>query len=137
MAAALLRQALTAAGRPDIEVLSAGTGAWEGAPASEGSYLVSLEDGVDLSHHRARALTPDVVQQSSVILTMSRSHLARVRELGGGGRAHLIGEYAGLDGNTEVSDPFGGELDGYRETFRRLQSLLPALVRRITDSARP
>jgi protein-tyrosine-phosphatase len=68
---------------------------------------------------------------------MSRSHLARVRELGGGGRAHLIAEYAGVVGETEINDPYGGELEEYRETFRRLQSLLPAVVRRVTESARP
>ena len=39
-----------------VEVRSAGTGAWEGAPASEGSYLVALERGLDLSGHRARLL---------------------------------------------------------------------------------
>jgi protein-tyrosine-phosphatase len=136
MAAALLKQAFIAAGRPDVEVTSAGTGAWEGTPASEGSYLVSLEHGVDLSHHRARLLTRELVQEATVILTMSRSHLARVRELGGGGRAHLIGEYAGLDDDVEINDPYGGELEEYRETFRRLQSLLPAVVRRVTESAR-
>jgi len=37
---------------------SAGTGAWDGAPASEGAYLVGLERGLDLSGHRARLLTP-------------------------------------------------------------------------------
>ena len=60
LAEALLRQALAARGVTGVEVSSAGTGAWEGAPASEGAYLVALEHGLDLSGHRARLLTSEV-----------------------------------------------------------------------------
>lgn len=49
LAEALLRRALEERGVTDIAVSSAGTGAWEGAPASEGAYLVGLESGLDLS----------------------------------------------------------------------------------------
>src|SRR5437867_6412396 len=96
LAAALLERALVERGIEGLAVASAGTGAWDGAPISEGAYLVGLEHGVDLSNHRAQLLTRELVDQADVILTMSRQHLARARELGGGGRAHLLGEYAGL-----------------------------------------
>jgi protein-tyrosine phosphatase len=134
MAAALLRRALDEQDRADIEVESAGTGAWEGTPVSEGSYLVGLEQGIDLSAHRARVLTRELVDQAHLILAMSRAHLARVRELGGGARAHLLGEYAGLEGaDAEVEDPFGGALDDYRQTYQTLAAMVPALVTRIAE----
>lgn len=135
MAAGLLRAALREAGRTDIEVASAGTGAWEGAPVSEGAYLVSLERGIDLSDHRARLLTRDLVAGADLVLAMGRSHLARVRELGGGARAYLLGEFAGLDGpDAEIPDPFGGELAEYRETFRRLAAIIPVVATRLRDA---
>lgn len=134
LAAAMLADALRAADLP-VEVNSAGTGAWEGAPASEGSYLVALERGLDLSGHRARLLTRTLVDEADLILTMSRPHLARVRELGGAGRAHLLGEYAGLAGpRADVADPFGGDLDDYRATMRMLADLLPTVVARIAGT---
>src|SRR5262245_63475713 len=95
IAAALLRRELAASGRHDVSVESAGTGAWEGAPASEGAYLVMLEREIDISGHRARPLTPEMVQQADLILTMGRLQLGKVRELGAGARARLLGEYAG------------------------------------------
>jgi len=98
LAEALLRQALAARGVVDVEVSSAGTGAWEGAPASEGAYLVALELGLDLSSHRARLLTSEVIAESDLILTMARHHRARVLELGAGGQVHLLGDYAGRGG---------------------------------------
>jgi protein-tyrosine-phosphatase len=132
MAAALLEHALARSGVQDVEVLSAGIGAWEGAPASEGAYLVMLEDGLDLSAHRARLLTPELVESADLVLTMSRSHLGRVRELGAGSRAHLLGEFAGRTGeHAEIRDPFGAELEQYRETYRDLAGMMPAVVDRL------
>ena len=136
LAEALLVRALDEAGRTDVVVGSAGTGAWDGAPASEGSYLVGLEHGLDLSSHRARLVTRTMVDESRLILAMSRTHLAMVRELGGAGRAHLLGEYAGFIGpRAEIDDPFGGELEEYRATFRTLAGMVPAVAARITGTA--
>lgn len=129
LAEALLRSALGDRG----SVSSAGTGAWEGAPASEGAYLVGLENGLDLSGHRAQMLTRELVASADLILTMSRHHAARVADLGGAGRVHLLGEFAGRTGPAaEVSDPFGGDLDEFRETFAELADLVADAVPRLT-----
>lgn len=135
MAEAMLRQAGAAAGVRDLEVSSAGIGAWEGAAASEGAYLVLLEQGLDLSNHRARLLTPELVEQADLILTMARSHLGRVREMAGGARAHLLGEYAGRTGDPEVRDPYGAELEQYRETHRELAAMISAVLSRLSGGA--
>jgi protein-tyrosine-phosphatase len=136
MAEALLRKAVSDAGVSSIEVSSAGIGAWEGSAASEGAYLVMLERGFDLSGHRARLLNQELVDGSDLILNMARSHLGRVRELGGGARAHLLGEYAGRgDERAEVKDPYGAELDMYRETYRELTEMMPAVLARLGDRA--
>jgi protein-tyrosine-phosphatase len=79
-----------------------------------------------------------MVEESSVILSMSRTHLARVRELGGAGRAHLLGEYAGFAGaRGEVDDPFGGDLEEYRATLRTLAGIVPAAVARFNGATPP
>jgi protein-tyrosine-phosphatase len=136
MAEVMLRQAAEAAGVGHLEVSSAGIGAWEGAAASEGAYLVLLEQGLDLSSHRARLLTKELVDESDLILTMARSHLGRVREMGGGARAHLLGEYAGRAGeSSEVRDPYGAELEQYRETQRELAEMMPAVLSRLSGGA--
>ncbi|HEV8612258.1 MAG TPA: low molecular weight protein arginine phosphatase, partial [Gemmatimonadales bacterium] len=136
MAEAMLRHALEAAGVQGITVESAGIGAWEGAAASEGAYLVLLERGLDLSAHRARLLTRELVSQADVILTMGRIQLGKVRELGGGARAHLLGEYGGRQPEgVEVADPYGADLDEYRETYRQLAELMPAVVSRLAGAA--
>lgn len=137
LAEAMLRRELERVGRADIDVTSAGTGAWDGAPVSEGAYLVGLEHGLDLSAHRARLLTRDVVQHADVIFTMARHHRARVQELGGDERTFVLGEYAGRTGpEAEVSDPFGGNLEVYRQTYQELEELICTGVGRLVKEHR-
>ena len=136
MAEALLRDAAAARGL-DVVVSSAGAGAWDGAPVSEGAYLVGLENGLDLSNHRARLLRREIVRGADLILVMSGHHLARVAELGGEDKAHLLGAYAGREpGRTEVTDPFGSDLASYRNTFTELQELIGAVVSRVAGTVR-
>jgi protein-tyrosine-phosphatase len=137
MAEALLRQALAAKGVTQVSVSSAGTGAWDGAPASEGTYLVGLENGLDLSEHSARLLTREIVREADLILVMSGHHLARVAELGGENKVHLLGTFTGQEGEqAEVSDPFGSDLASYRSTFAELQGLIGGVVSRVAGTVR-
>jgi protein-tyrosine phosphatase len=137
LAAAMLRQKLGQQGRDDIEVLSAGTSAAHGEPASEGSYLVALEHGVDLSAHAARLLTEEEIETADLILGMSEHHVQRAGELGAGNRAWLLGRYAGVRGpEAIVEDPFGGDLREYRSTYEQLDGLLDAVATRILKETR-
>jgi protein-tyrosine-phosphatase len=132
MAEAIARRLLDVRGLQDVEVSLAGTAAWDGAPASEGAYLVTLEHGLDLSAHRARQLTTDRVTGADLVLGMSAHHVERAVDLGGAGKSYLLGEYAGRPAaEAQVDDPFGGDLEEYRTTFSRLEELLASAVARL------
>lgn len=116
----------------EIRVTSAGTSAWDGSPASEGSYLVALERGLDLSTHRARLLTPELVQRADLILTMSEAHAHRIADMGGAMKVHTWTGYADVPGVVpEIPDPFGGDVRHYRETAELLASVLDGIVERL------
>jgi protein-tyrosine-phosphatase len=137
MAEAMMQEALVSRGVEQVTVSSAGTGAWDGAPVSEGAYLVGLEHGLDLSSHRAQLLTRELVKSADLILTMSGHHRARVAELGGEDKVHVLGEYAGRDeSRAEVSDPFGSDLASYRQTYEELQELIGGVVSRVAGTVR-
>jgi protein-tyrosine-phosphatase len=121
-----------------ITVSSAGTSAWDGSPASEGSYLVALERGLDLSTHRARMLTTNQVQQADLILTMTAAPASRVADLGGATKVATMSEFAGQEGGgQDVPDPFGGDVESYRATAELMSGLIEAIVVRLReDSAR-
>jgi protein-tyrosine-phosphatase len=139
LAAALLTAHLERAGMADrVRVTSAGTSAWDGAPASEGSYLVALERGLDLSPHRARMLTPEMVRRADLVLTMSEGHARRVADLGGAHKVHTWGGYGdGPDAPSEITDPYGGDVGDYRATADLLDDLALPIVRRLTAELAP
>lgn len=120
----------------DVTVASAGTSAWDGSPASEGSYLVALERGLDLSTHRARMLTPDQVQRADLILTMTAAHASRVADLGGASKVATMAEYARADvSQRDVPDPFGGDVEAYRATADLMSTLIEAVVERLREDS--
>jgi protein-tyrosine-phosphatase len=132
MAESLARKLLDEKGRADIEVSSAGTAAAVGSPASEGAYLVGMEKGLDLSAHTARQVTEALIEDADLVLGMSPSHVQRAQMMGGRGKTYLLGAFAGEDrDHSEVEDPYGGDLDDYRNTYAQLESLLTAAIGRI------
>ena len=132
LAEVILRRALQDAGVADAEVSSAGTGAWIGEPASEGAYLVGLERGLDLADHRARLLSEKLVAESDLILVLARGHRKKVEGLGGGAKARLFGEFAGLTGDAaEVPDPVGGPIEGFRRVADQIETMARAVARRL------
>ncbi|MCU0636488.1 MAG: low molecular weight protein arginine phosphatase [Gemmatimonadaceae bacterium] len=141
LAEVIARHVLAARGVEDVHVGSAGTNAWDGASASDGSLLVAMEHGLDLSGHRARAITRDLVDSADLLLTMSTSHLERVEALGGADKSHLLTAFAaggsGRDGGRPVHDPFGSDLVVYRETYDELYEEITRVVDRLVDARRP
>ena len=138
MAGALAKRIAAERGLDDIEVTSAGTSAWEGAPASDGSLLVGLERGLDLGEHRARQLTRAMVHEADVILAMGPHHIERIDAFGGGRKAHLLTSFAS-HGKIErgISDPIGGELDVYRATVDELDREIRRAFDRIVAERTP
>ena len=122
LAEAIARKITIERGLHEVEVSSAGTSAWDGAPASDGALLVGMERNMDLSHHRAQSLTRELVRETDIILAMGPHHLERIEALGGSGRAYLLSDFASHGKSVRpISDPIGAELDVYRATTDELE----------------
>ena len=141
LAEALAKHVAIERGLSEMDLTSAGTSAWDGAPASDGALLVGMERGLDLSQHRAQTLTPELVRQADLVLAMGPHHLERIEALGGSGKAHLLTEFASRGAvSRPVNDPIGGELEVYRTTADELEQEVRRVFDRITadrSSERP
>lgn len=134
LAEAIARKVALERGRDDVTISSAGTSAWNGAPASDGALLVGIERHLDLNAHRSRMLSPELVADATLILAMGPHHIERIAALGGASKAYLFTDYA--ERSTEgraISDPFGGDLDAYRACADELESLVGKMFDRITS----
>ena len=130
IAEAIAHKLIIERGLSDVELSSAGTSAWDGAPASDGALLVGMERGLDLSQHRAQTLTRDLVRDADLVLAMGPHHLERIEALGGSGKSYLLTDFASHGASARpVNDPIGGELEMYRATLDELEQE----VRRVFD----
>jgi protein arginine phosphatase len=133
LADALARKVIVERGLTEVEVQSAGTSAWDGAPASDGALLVGMERNLDLSQHRAQTLTRELVRDADLILAMGPHHLERIEALGGAGKSYLVTEFASRGASARpVNDPIGGELEVYRTTADELEQEVRKVFDRIT-----
>jgi protein arginine phosphatase len=138
LAAAISARALKQRGWSHVRVESAGIATHPGAPASEYALLVASEEGIDLSSHQSQSITPELLDWADLILAMSPSHLLAVSELGAGEKAGLITDFLEDEGaGLAIEDPFGGEPEHYRETYRQLQHAIDALLSRLEPILSP
>lgn len=137
MAEAIARREVERRGWRFVEVASAGVAAHAGAPASAEAVRVAAEAGLFLEEHRARPLSPELLERADLVLTMSPAHLAKAGPAGGGDRAHLLSEFAGLPTESGIADPFGGSVQRYRDTFRELEQLVRAALDRVEPFVAP
>ncbi len=89
---------------PAVSVNSAGLGALVGRSAdSQVQTLLSMR-GLDITNHRARQVTSDILLSSDLILTMDTEQCDQLRFQYPStcGRVHRIGKW----GDHEVMDPF-------------------------------
>jgi len=114
-----------------LVVESAGTGALPGSPATDPAILVGIERGLDLSGHRSRAVTADMASPATLFLAMTTGHVAAVRAAAPDARVALLDDFAsGGASRHPVPDPFGGDLEDYRDAADRIEKMLgPALDR--------
>ncbi len=137
LAEALFREALG----PDsgrVEVVSAGTAASEGQPASVGASTVAARAGLDLGGHRSRRASAELVAGADLVLVMEHEHARVARALGADpSRTHVLSEWPEPgDPSLAVSDPFGGSLEGYEECLGRIRCHVDRIVPRIREALR-
>jgi protein-tyrosine phosphatase len=102
MAAAALAHRL--AGRSeDVSVSSAGIAALVGQPADPIAVELMRQRGLDLSSHRARQVTEQLVMAADMVIVMEQGHVKAIESAfpRARGRVHRIGRWGGFD----VPDP--------------------------------
>jgi len=130
MAAAYFAHLCRKAERNDIAVLSAGTFAGNGIPASENAVKVMADYNIELKNHRSTILTRELVKDIDHIFTMTEGHRLQVASIdaGAGEKTKLL-----LDFSTggSVADPFGGSYAVYKECFEQMKQALDNLFLQI------
>ena len=114
----------------DIRIESAGLFAAEGASASVNSIDALKKYDIDLSYHRSKQITADLINQCDLILTMTAAH-KQALEAVATDKVFTLTEYVGAKG--DIRDPYGGDLGIYEETAEELYGLLELLADKLSE----
>ena len=103
-----------------VDVISAGAFAMAGAPATPQAAQAVKSLGGDLSRHRSRPLTVELIHQADAVFTMSRSHAAAVAAL----VPSASDKTFTLDPAGDIEDPIGGDLSLYQQLASQIEKLV-------------
>ena len=117
MAEGIFRKMMQELGMEDkVLCQSAGLSAVEGDPVSENAVLACREIGVDISEHTARRISGEELPVWDLYFPMSKTHGYILAQAGVPQTKIYIPKY--------IADPFGQDLDVYREVRDKLRSQL-------------
>ncbi len=119
------------------EAKSAGIYAAGGSAASSQTELVLKELGIHIDH-ASSPLTEELLEWADLVLTMTESHKKMI------GREYpqtldklfTLKEYTGGGGTAgkDVSDPFGGSAQVYRQTRKEIEAEVDRLIEKLEEN---
>ena len=134
MAEYLFRDLLKKRSIDTISVSSAGVAAFPDDLASDCAEQVLDERGIDMSGHRARHLTSEIIEEADIILTMMCSHRDLIvhRVPKAENKTYVLKPYAlriGAEKNdADIRDPYGMSVVEYRNCAEEINQLLIKLL---------
>jgi protein-tyrosine phosphatase len=137
MAEVLFEQLLKERGELEAwRVESAGVWAYGGSQATGHAQTVVGERGLDLTEHRSKSTSPQLVMDFDLLVVMEEAHKSELQSLypGIARKIYTLRELAG--GQGDFKDPVGGSLEEYRKTRDELEDLLKEAYPRILKLVR-
>ncbi len=108
----------------DIEVGSAGVGAFPGDAVSINSILVAGNRGIDISDHRARNINPEHLLTTDLFCCMSDSHKQVLLRHCDENKIVVL----------DVADPYGRPIEVYEECAKQIESKFPEILCKIQNT---
>ncbi len=132
MAEGLLKHAL--AGQPEplrsLKVISAGVATRPGEAVSENSVIALKKAGIDISGHRSRPVTQELLDGALVVFGMTESHRAIIqfKSLPVPERLYLFRDFLPPPAEKEIGDPYGGPLKVYEASRDEMVEAIPSII---------
>lgn len=124
-------------GGEKIKVMSAGTGAFPGSPASPQAVEVLKRKDIDLSDHKSQRISPDMLDKADFIFTMTVIQKQQVLFMNPAakGKTFTLKEFAYPDSldDLNIADPYGGDVDCYEKCAEQLEAAIQKMLDRIFE----
>ncbi|MBR5273336.1 MAG: low molecular weight protein arginine phosphatase [Clostridia bacterium] len=99
---------------------SAGLSAFDGEAASENSIEAMNELGIDITSHRSKTVTRDLLDETDLIVCLSKGHFDILRNFVDEKKLKILG--------SGITDPFGMRYSEYVRTRDEIETALRQLL---------
>lgn len=132
MAEMITKDLLNKADINNIEIYSRGLSVFGPSPLSPHVETILSKQVINISSHCSRILLEDDLTDHTLILTMTDAHKQLVNHLFPtySNQTYTLSEYV-IGTNIDIQDPYGGDLNTYKECFFQLEELLAILVKNL------
>lgn len=116
---------------PNIQVESAGLAAWEGDSASSQALEVLSEKGIDLTSHRARRVSREILAEADWIIPMTADQEKRLLAMFPEFNSQIkrLGAWSTQVEDYDIIDPWGGSVQVYRKSAEDIEFLIREIKR--------
>ncbi|MHB1125876.1 MAG: low molecular weight protein arginine phosphatase [Bacillota bacterium] len=137
MAEVIAKNLLARQNIASLRIMSAGVAAFNGAPATPEAVKVMSEKGIDLNGHRATQVTPEMIAEADLILTMTWGNKEQINRITpqAQDKVYLLKEFILQSENVaedlDITDPYGAPLEVYRECARELEESIARIMEQL------
>lgn len=131
MAEHLLKKILKKNG---VKVASAGTSVISSTQIPSVMLEILAKEEIDISCHRARQLTREIIDEASLVLAMESCHKRNILYYypQSSGKVFLLKEFIG-EGEIGIADPFGGSKEAYMRAFSQIKEAVEKLRKKVLN----
>lgn len=121
----------------NINVSSAGISTFEGDSANEKAIYTLRNKGIDIKSHKSRQITKEIIENSDLILTMTKSHKRMILNALPEylNKIFTIKEYVYINNNEEltgknldIADPYGLDYNIYEKCAAEIEENLKKII---------
>ena len=134
----LFKKLVKQKGRKGLFAESAGLYALRGNLATSLAQRVATEYGVNLSEHKAKPVTKELVEWSDLILVMEKSHEETLLTAfsGAADKSYLIRRFGRFGSKSRgIADPYGLNYDAYRFCYLDIEDAIKGLIDYLSNNS--
>lgn len=135
MAAAIFNHFAEQAKQLDLFAVSAGMATESGLPVSPEAKDVLTELGINLEDHRSRQLDEKMIKNAYIVLTMTTTQRDLLHIYYPKTADKVFTLYEFIDEEGDITDPFGRDIDIYRDAAKKLVNAMPKVIQKLTEQS--
>ncbi len=140
MAEGLFRHMINEKGlEGEISVESAGVFAVSGEPASLQAIEAMGRQSIDISNHKSRQLTKEMIENANLIIAMTNNHKRAIISMSNNAidKTFTLTEYSYDDTrkHNDIMDPFGAPVHEYEKCLMEIKNALNIILEKLIENS--